>query len=109
MKRIGKKLLAVGLALSVLMLNPGAEAQAAHAPYCKATLVSVDCTGPITTTGYSHAYYYGENGPLYCSITVYYGPHTISCTGCRQTLYTESRICYKDHFVCASEPDLCQN
>lgn len=108
MKRIGKKFLAAGLALSVLMLIPGVEAQAAHAPHCKATLVSVECTGSLQNTGYSHVYFYGENGPQYCSITEYYRPHRISCAGCKQTLYTETRVCTKDHSVCDSELYLCQ-
>lgn len=108
MRSTGKRLLAVGLALSMVVLAQGVKAEAAHAPYCKATLVDVECTGPMRTTGYSHVYFYGENGPLYCSITEYFGPHRISCSGCKQTLYTESRTCYKDHSACDSELNLCQ-
>lgn len=108
MKKIGKSFLVFGLAMSMVVLTPAVKAQAAHAPYCKAKLVSVDCIGSAQTGGYAHVYFYGENGPMYCSITSYYRQHRISCAGCKQTLYMEGRVCEKDHSVCASELDLCK-
>ena len=112
MKRIGKKLLAVGLALSVLMLNPGAEAQAAeHAQGCFASATKIVCVGPMNVTGSSHTYYSAEEGMTYCNISIHYGRHDIYCSNalCNAYISTSTRTCYKLHECDVEiESGLCQ-
>ncbi len=106
MKRIGKKLLAAGLALSVLMLTPSAEAQAAgHFWGCESKLVRVECKMPRQSAVSTHTYYITETGPAYCDIASFYTQHEIYCANnvCNVYLSSEIRTCFISHSKCGIE------
>lgn len=114
MKRIGKKFLAVGLVLSVLMLNPGVKAQAQeHLDGCQSLQNRVYCTGELFVASVqAHTYYSTESGLSYCNFVIYGREHEIRCANVYCNAYKASviRTCLKLHEKCSSfvEFGMCQ-
>ena len=114
MKRIGKNLLAVGLALSVLVLNPGVKAQAQdHFDGCRSLQNRVYCTGELyAVSSQAHTYYSTESGMSYCNFIIYAREHEIRCANvyCNKYIASVTRTCWKAHQKCSSfiEFGICQ-
>ncbi len=101
MKRIGKKLLAVGLALSMVLLTPGIDAEAVeHIDGCRTSMKRIECIMPLYAAAVeTHTYYSGESGMSYCDIIIYCGRHMIYCANpfCYTFIASENRTCQKAH------------
>ncbi len=104
MKRIGKKVIAAGLALGMVLLAQGVKVEAGeHFDGCQTSMKRVECILPLTgTTGTTHTYYNAEFGMAYCTILIYYGQHKIYCANnfCNAFLGSENRTCIKAHQDC---------
>lgn len=111
-KKVGKKLGIAMVAAGMVMLTQNVQTEAAtHAPGCHARSTIIYCSGDmLPRTGFSHTYYSGERGMVFCTVDEYRGPHEIRCANCMVFLSTEDRICYRIHRDCGSvtETGLCK-
>lgn len=108
MKKTGKRLLALGLALSMVVLSRGVKAEAAeHVSGCTADY-TVQCMGNTRTQGFSHFLAYGVNGEsLYCDVTRTVRDHIITCNNpdCGYYIFS-TRVCTESHesTACGVDP-----
>ena len=111
-KKMGKKLLGIGLALSMVLATPSVvvHAKVTHATGCKAVSTYAVCPSKTNSAGEVHFFRQTIYGSVYCHMTVSYGQHNVYCANrsCGVYLYTTNRVCKKDHEYCATEHGLCQ-